>query len=470
MLLERQNWKEAPSAGLFSNIGNGARLVPIDISHDHFMAVIDPDTAFWSLVRKDRLAEVLSGGELIESYKAKRDTFAEEMQMLRFELKPSAVYVNPTERCNLNCTYCYIPEDMRRTGIHMEAGDLIKALGGLKDYFAEHVEPPRKPQIIFHGAEPLLNKKAVFSAIEKYANDYNFGLQTNATQLDNEAITFLRDHEVSIGLSLDGPEEEVTDRTRQTFGGKSIHHTVLDAMEKLRGYDTYSVITTSTTQNLDELTKMVELFHAYEVPTCMLNQVRCTLPGARTVRPDDADMAQAFIAALERSHQLYKETGRKIIVANFANILLSILAPTARRLMCDISPCGGGRAFFALAPNGDLFPCSEFIGLEEFNGGNLFKDKIDDVLKTEAFRKVTERNVDEFQPCSSCAIKHFCGSPCPAEAFEMNGGQKNVGAFCGFYEEQVRYAFRLIADNKADDFLLEGWDEGTVTDLNLAIS
>ena len=43
--------------------------------------------------------------------------------------------------------------------------------------------------------------------------------------------------------------------------------------------------------------------------------------------------------------------------------LIGILAPTARRLMCDISPCGGGRAFFALAADGGLYPCSEFIGL-----------------------------------------------------------------------------------------------------------
>ena len=70
------------------------------------------------------------------------------------------------------------------------------------------------------------------------------------------------------------------------------------------------------------------------------------------------------------------------MVANFANILIAILAPTARRLMCDISPCGGGRSFFALAPNGDLFPCSEFIGLPAFAGGNLFRDKIaDDACK-----------------------------------------------------------------------------------------
>jgi len=147
-------------------------------------------------------------------------------------------------------------------------------------------------------------------------------------------------------------------------------------------------------------------------------------------------------------------------VANFANVLLAIVAPTARRLMCDISPCGGGRCFFALATNGDLFPCSEFVGVRKFRGGNLFKQEIEDVLDSEGFRLVTERKVEDIRPCDRCAIRHFCGSPCPAEAHEMNGGMDRTGAFCEFYEEQVRYAFRLIADGKEDAYLWDDWDKG----------
>jgi uncharacterized protein len=131
--------------------------------------------------------------------------------------------------------------------------------------------------------------------------------------------------------------------------------------------------------------------------------------------------------------------------------------------MCDISPCGGGRAFFALAPNGDLFPCSEFIGLPAFKGGNLFADDIDEVLARPAFTKVSGRRVEDIAPCRTCAIRHFCGSPCPAEAHEMNGGMEKTGAYCEFYEEQTRYAFRLIAEGRHDDFLWDGWDAGTET-------
>ncbi len=155
------------------------------------------------------------------------------------------------------------------------------------------------------------------------------------------------------------------------------------------------------------------------------------------------------------------------MIANFANVLMGIIAPTARRLMCDISPCGGGRCFFAISAGGDLFPCSEFIGLKKFKGGNLFKDDINKTLESEAFKRVTGRRIENIQPCSHCALRHFCGSPCPAEAHEMHGSMEKPGAFCELYEEQVRYAFRLIADGKEEAFLWDSWDRGISTTLEI---
>ena len=448
---------------------NGPALTAVDIGHETYAALTDPRTAFWALVDKTQVDEQIKAGALLDSYREKADDFARELHALRFELTPSGVYLNPTERCNLNCTYCYLPSEQRSGGSHMSEEKLIAALAKLRDYFRSVIPEGRKPRAIFHGAEPLMNKAAVFAAIDAFADDFAFGVQTNGTLLDDAAVEFLTSRNVSIGLSLDGPLAGITDATRQTWGGKSVHDKVLAAMDKLKGYGSWSVITTCTTENLPYLTQMIELFHAKEVPTCMLNTLRCTQPGACGVKPADEAMAKAFFAAMDRSHELYRATGRKLLVANFANILIGILAPTARRLMCDISPCGGGRAFFALAADGGLYPCSEFIGLPRFRGGNLFDaGGVDAALKSDAFRIVTTRDVDTFAPCSDCAIRHFCGSPCPAEAHEMNGGMDKIGAFCEFYKEQVNYALRLIADGKADDYLWDGWDDDTETTFLMA--
>ena len=76
--------------------------------------------------------------------------------------------------------------------------------------------------------------------------------------------------------------------------------------------------------------------------------------------------------------------------------------------------------------------------------------------------------MDTINPCAECVIRHFCGSPCPAEAHELNGGMGGTGAFCAFYRERVNYALRLIADAKASDYLWSGWDDGTETLFDLA--
>ena len=457
------------SSAALNRADDGSALIAVDIGHATYAALTDPRTAFWALVDKTQIDEQAKAGALLDSYREKADDFARELHALRFELTPSGVYLNPTERCNLNCTYCYLPSEQRSGGSHMSEEKLIAALAKLRDYFRSVMPEGRKPRAIFHGAEPLMNKAAVFAAIDAFAGDFAFGVQTNGTPLDDKAVKFLTSRNVSIGLSLDGPLATITDATRQTWGGKSVHDKVLAAMDKLKGYGSWSVITTCNTENLPYLTQMIELFHAKEVPTCMLNTLRCTQPGARIVKPADDAMAKAFFAALDRSHELYRETGRKLLVANFANILIGILAPTARRLMCDISPCGGGRAFFALAADGGLYPCSEFIGLPRFSGGNLFDaGGVDGALESDAFRIVTTRDVDTFAPCGDCAIRHFCGSPCPAEAHEMNGGMDRIGAFCEFYKAQVNYALRLIADGKADDYLWDGWDESTETTFLMA--
>lgn len=457
----------ASSRGRYLNTGNGPTIQPLEIGHPDYLALIDPDTAFWLLVRRDKLGDALTNGSFLAQYRKKYEDFSAEMQTLRFGLKPTAVYFNPTERCNLNCTYCYIPEKMRKSGVQMSESKLMEALAILKAYFKKSLPKETLPQIIFHGSEPMLCRDTLFSAMKRLKNDFRFGLQTNGTLLDREDIKFLTSMGIGIGLSLDGHVSRIADRTRKTWDGSGVWKKVMATLEQLKGYPNYNVICTVTSQNMHALGDIVEFFHDLEIGVCMLNPVRCTLQGGRDLKPSDHLLARYYLGALDRAHDLYVKTGRKLVVANFANVLVSIVAPTARRLMCDISPCGGGRCFFAVSATGDLFPCSEFIGLREFNGGNLFRGEIEKALKSQAFRSVTGRTIEEIEPCSHCAVRHFCGSPCPAEAAEMNGGMNRPGAFCELYEEQVRYALRQIADGKVDDYLWSGWDKGTATTLEI---
>jgi len=68
--------KQASSKGRWVNSGNGMSLLPIDIGHDDYLAVVSPDTAFWALVGKQELAEVFSSGHpLCQEYRQKAAEF-----------------------------------------------------------------------------------------------------------------------------------------------------------------------------------------------------------------------------------------------------------------------------------------------------------------------------------------------------------------------------------------------------------
>lgn len=451
----------ASCRGHLFNSGSGYCLQTIDIGHPEYAAVLVADTAFWSIIKKECLGQVFTSGEIFSKLKKYSSRMKEEIHTLRFNLKPSAVYFNPTEICNLNCSYCYIPEEIRKEGANMSADQLEKSLHILKEYFLSTLPSGRKPLIVFHGSEPLINKKVLFQSIEKHIHEFEFGIQTNAVLLEKEDFKFLSSYNVAIGISLDGHNSLIADKYRKDWSSKGVFKKVLEIVKMAKGYPLFNVICTVTNGNVKSLTKIIEFFHQHHIENCLINQVRCTLDGGKKSKPDDAIMAQMFIDALKRSYELFQQTGRKIIIGNFANILLSIIAPSARRLMCDINPCGAGRCFFSVSAKGDVYPCSEFIGLPRFKGGNLFKDTLSKILLSEPFSIVTDRRIENIAPCKQCAIRHFCGAPCPAEAYQLHGTMQSPGAFCEFYEHQVRYAFRLIADKKESAYLWDNWDKNT---------
>ncbi len=444
-----------------ANTGDSPHFDFIDIEHRDYVAVVEGDTAFWTLVpRTDALDHVFSQA-IMSRFKRKESQFQREMRGLRFGLVPSAVYFNPTERCNLNCRYCYIPESTRRSGQDMPLQKVLTALDILADFFSRTLPTgSARPQVVFHGSEPLLAKKAVFTGIERFADRFSFGIQTNATLLDDEALKFIMRHEISLGISLDAHRAAIADKNRRNWQGMGAFNKLAAVLKKLAGYPHYSVIATVTKTNVNYLPDIVDFFHHHGVAVAMLNPVRCTQEGGRALKPDNFLFANQFIRALERAHELYRRTGHKLVIANFANVLTGMVAPTARRLMCDISPCGGGRCFFAVAATGDIFPCSEFIGIPEFKSGNLFLHNIEEALNSSAMKQITGRKVEDFMPCSRCAIRHFCGAPCPAEVYMCSNTLHAAPPYCEFYVEQVRFAFRVIASGCVDDYLLDGWKTG----------
>ncbi len=417
------------------------------LDHGKVLA-LDPDSCFWAIVPEAGL----SMRRVEEVYQDLREELLKEMEEFRFGIDLTAVYIDPTDRCNSSCPYCYIPEEKRRDGSEMDWPVLKRTLLRIEDHFTGKDRPP---VVIFHASEPLLVKDIIFRAIEEF-DHFRFGLQTNGTLLERADVEFLVDHRVGVGISLDSLEPETNNRLRPGREGTGNFERAVRAIEWFDGYKGLNVITTITRLNVTHLPEMVEFLHSMRVPCVLLNPVRLTQGYATRLKPDEEVMTRSFIRAVDRALELSMDSDYRIIIGNFANIVLAIVAPTARRLMCDISPCGAGRCFLTVTAGGEMIPCGEFTGFKGFSGGNVEDSSIDEALSSRPFARVRARMVERIEECDTCDFRNICGAPCPAEMHGLgNMYQKSV--FCDFYKAIIEHAFRLIDDGKVTYLLREGY-------------
>ncbi|MEW6409070.1 MAG: peptide-modifying radical SAM enzyme CbpB, partial [Nitrospirota bacterium] len=302
--------------------------------------------------------------------------------------------------------------------------------------------------IVFHASEPLLLKDLLFDAISKFNNKLLFGLQTNALLLEKKDVAFLKKHRVGIGVSLDSFDDVVNNRQRISVKGDGNFKKAVEAIEWFAGYSGLNVITTITKFNVSHLLELVRFLHARKVRCVLLNPVRATQKGTQVLRPDQIALTKYFIDAVEEAIKLSISSRNRIIIGNFSNIILGIVAPTARRLMCDITPCGGCRCFLTITASGDMIPCGEFIGFRRFYGGNIFDTSIGEAMRSEPFKEIRARIVERIDECDICIFRNICGAPCPAEVYSTDKDMHTLSPYCEFYKELIRYAFKLIVEDK----------------------
>lgn len=411
--------------------------------------LINPDNVFWAVIfgKSSTIGAKKKIYSLYARYKYKLDI---AMREFRFKIGLNSVYINPTDRCNADCPYCYIPKSKRKYGKSMSDTQLVYVLKKIDKYFIDYRKAySAKPIIIYHGSEPLMVKKMLFSSIADFNKKFHFGIQTNASFLEREDTEFLRSHNVSVGISLDSFNEKTNNHTRRILNGKGFDKAV-QAIDWFDSYKGLSVITTITKYNVKDLPRLVRFLHSKKVSCVLLNPVRATREPVLKLRPRQKKLTDYFIKAVKEAIELSKRSKHRIIIGNFSNIILGIVAPVARRLMCDISPCGGGRCFFAITAKGDMIPCGEFIGLRKFYGGNIFNTSIKKALSASAFKKVRERIVEKIVECDVCIYRNICGAPCPAEVYSLSKNLNTKSPYCEFYKEIINYAFKLITEDEIE--------------------
>jgi uncharacterized protein len=355
-----------------------------------------------------------------------------------------------TDRCNLECRYCLT----RAESSAADQGDMsARTAARAVDFFLERMNGHTGGNIVFYGGEPLLNPRCIRQThqhAQRRAKEHNktliYTLITNGTLLNDETIDFLVSNRFAIGLSLDG-DQPAHDANRVFANGAGSYSRVINNYRKLiqKGADvTPQAVLSSTGANILET---VNGLHSQGVINYKL------IP--RMMPDGDLDVTDIEPGEYGRQydHMIEKKLNEAGDTPDLLPIdLYTILQQIGRGLKIETS-CTGALSQIAVSPQGDIYPCDNFLYRPEFRMGSVSTGITDDLGTT--FEKAGYPHIDD---CRDCWARNLCGGPCPYFSYKKHGRlDRTVESFCSKTRQTMETALAVytICKAKNKNFLQE---------------
>ncbi len=355
--------------------------------------------------------------------------------------------------CNLACKYCFAGEGEyhgRRALMSLEVGR--KAL----DFLVENSGNRVNLEVDFFGGEPLMNWQVVKELVaygrsleEPHHKKFRFTLTTNGVLLTDEVMDFVNKEMSNLVLSIDG-RKEIHDLMRPHRGGQGSYDEILPKYKKAaesRNQMNYYVRGTYTRNNTDFSEDVIHLadqgFEQISVEPVVADKKE-----DYALRMEDVPKLLSEYDRLAQEYIRRKRDGKGFQFFHFM-IDLEGGPCVAKRL----SGCGSGTEYLAVTPWGDLYPCHQFVGQEEFLMGNVE----DGIVRKDIQDKFKACNVYSKKECRDCFAKFYCSGGCAANAWHESGdvnGSYELG--CELQRKRVECAIMIkaaLAEEERENYL-----------------
>ena len=355
-----------------------------------------------------------------------------------------ALCLHVAHTCNLNCSYCFASQGNyhgERAIMSLEVGK--RAL----DFLIENSGTRHNLEVDFFGGEPLLNldmiKKLVAYArgLEKIHNkNFRFTLTTNGVLVDDDLIDFCNKEMSNVVLSLDG-RKEVHDRYRVDYSGKGSWDKIVPKFQRFvekRGDKSYYMRGTFTHANPDFL-EDIKVMLNLGFSELSMEPVVCADDDPCALTDDDLEIVFKQYEDLAKLMIERKEEGKPF---TFYHYMLDLSEGPC--IYKRISGCGSGTEYMAVTPQGDLYPCHQFVGEEKFKLGDIWNG-VNNLKIQEEFASC---NVYSHEECNDCWARLYCSGGCAANAYHATG--KISGVYengCKMFRKRMECAIMLAVHN-----------------------
>ena len=414
----------------------------------------------WQEVPKDELAQRLQAeypeadaaeiAECIDQVQAladskqlfAADTFAPLADKLKEKNKGvvKALCLHIAHSCNLACAYCFAGQGK----YHGESALMTYEVGKQAlDFLIANSGTRTNLEVDFFGGEPTLAMDVVRRLVA-YARErekdthkrFRFTLTTNGLLIDDELIDFANREMSNVVLSLDG-RKEIHDRYRVDHSGKGSWDKVVPKFQRLveaRGGKQYYMRGTFTHANPDFL-QDIKCMLDLGFTELSMEPVVCDPSSPSALTEEDLPIV---LRQYEDLAQLMLERYREGRPFTFYHYMLDLTdGPCVYK---RISGCGSGTEYMAVTPKGELYPCHQFVGEEQFRLGDVWQG----VTNPEAQEPFANCNVYAHPECRDCWAQLYCSGGCAANAYHATGAVTGVYQYgCKLFRKRMECAIYL---------------------------
>ena len=328
-----------------------------------------------------------------------------------------ALCLHVAHTCNLNCAYCFASQgkyEGERALMSLETGK--RAL----DFLIENSGTRHNLEVDFFGGEPLMNFDVVKELVayarkreKETGKNFRFTLTTNGVLIDEDVIDFANRECSNVVLSLDG-RKEIHDRYRVDYAGNGSFDKIVPKFQKLveaRGGKNYYMRGTFTHQNPDFL-KDIEAMLDLGFKELSMEPVVGAPDAPSSLTAEDIEIVKS---QYEKLAELMLKKHKEGDPFTFYHYMIDLTGGPC--IYKRISGCGSGTEYMAVTPTGDLYPCHQFVGNEDFKLGNIWEG----VTNTACQSDFKACNVYSRPECADCWAKLYCSGGCAANAFHATG-------------------------------------------------
>jgi uncharacterized protein len=317
-------------------------------------------------------------------------------------------------------------------------------------------------QLVLHGGEPLLAGaeliKHIVTAV-RAATDAEVGvvIQTNGVLLDAEYLKVFDEHDIHVGVSLDG-DATSHDRYRRRANGEGSHAAVVRSLELLTS-DLFRHLFNGLLCTIDPRNDPIDTYEAlirFEPPNVdflLAHGNWSSPPPGRIPGSKETAYGNWLVRVFDR---WYGAPSQETRVRLFAEIIKLLLGGKSATELVGLSPLGA----VVIETDGSIEQSdilkSTFPGAPE-TGLHVSRDTIDSVLEVPAFvaRQIGLRALGD--ECLACEIRQVCGGGLYAHRYRKGNGFANPSVYCPDLFHLISY-IRDVVDSAVVE-LREARDE-----------